>query len=215
MSATTSTIRQYRICPLLLLSGRRQWSRTTGEGPTSTTNAQWSRKFCHDNNGDTSLPTYFPWTQGSGSESQKVGKICGMLMCSKEVDKKQLAIVCSLLLWIKFWATTTVVMVMHLSLSDRIIIVIISSSSHGVLGSIRLHLHPDYPYPMNRRTEGAISQSRAFWIVCAQLYCNKKSYWTRSSYPFRYWSTGIMQACLAPTLCLLSMIWSSFHAFDW
>jgi hypothetical protein len=74
-------------------------------------------------------------------------------MRRKEAGKKQLAIVRLLLLWVKFLATTTVVMVMHLSLSNRIIIVISSISSHGVLGSICLHLHPDYPYPMNRRTE--------------------------------------------------------------
>ncbi len=61
-----------------------------------------SRKFRHDDNGDTSLPTYFPSTQGSGCESQKVGKICGMSMRRKEVGKRQLAIVCSLLLWVKF-----------------------------------------------------------------------------------------------------------------
>ena len=65
----------------------------TGEESRSLTNAQRLRNSCRDDNGDTSLPTYFPWTQGAGSESQKVGKICGMLMRRKEVAKKQLAIV--------------------------------------------------------------------------------------------------------------------------
>ncbi len=53
MSTTTLTIRQYQICSSLLPPGWRQWSTTTGEGPTSTKNAQQSRKFCHNNNGDT------------------------------------------------------------------------------------------------------------------------------------------------------------------
>ncbi len=88
--------------PFVVATGTAEVVENDRGGPTSTTNAQRLRKFCLDNNGNTSLPTYFPWTQGSGSESQKVGKICGISMRRKEVGKKQLVIVRSLLLWVKF-----------------------------------------------------------------------------------------------------------------
>ncbi len=52
-------------------------------GPTSTTNAQRRRNSHFDDNGETSFLAYFPWTQGAGIESQKVGKI-GMSMRRKE-----------------------------------------------------------------------------------------------------------------------------------